>query len=537
MLAIGLTGLFSISEERKVVKEIRDLRVPKIEHLLNLNEHVTDRIRHVYEILAKEGVPLDSQRAELGRIHQSKLELARKTEATIEAFSAMPTSDETARKLWEDFRVQWKQWVRYDDEVNDALAQQSKTPYAAQLSAMYAEIRENIKGWRPITIGVKKALNDLIQFNQQRIDAATTQAENTASRARTIQIAILLLAIAGEGLLGFSVLRTVMRPIEETRSTMVRVAAENDLCLRVACHAQNEVGEMVTAFNDMMTKLQHLLKMVQSRMVDVHSAVESLSTAAQQVATSSANQSSSTAAMAASIEEMTVSIGTVSSNANDAQSTTRAAEEVSAQGGRIIEQTTNEMGVIAQIVDQASGVIQTLGNESQQISSVVQVIKEVADQTNLLALNAAIEAARAGEQGRGFAVVADEVRKLAERTAQSTGDISNMIGKMQVSAGEAVAEMARVVKQVESGQILAKDAGQRIREIQEGAGKVFQAVTEISNALNEQSSASQDIARHMESIAQMTDENNAAAEETAAGAQRLDQLAQEVTQTVNQFKV
>ncbi|GHU17945.1 hypothetical protein FACS189475_02600 [Betaproteobacteria bacterium] len=185
----------------------------------------------------------------------------------------------------------------------------------------------------------------------------------------------------------------------------------------------------------------------------MRAAVESLSTAAQQVAASSANQSSSTSAMAASIEEMTVSISTVSNSATDAQAVAHEAGEISDQGGGIIGQTVSEMGVIAQTVAQASQVIQTLGSESQQISSVVQVIKEVADQTNLLALNAAIEAARAGEQGRGFAVVADEVRKLAERTAQSTGDISTMIGKIQVSAREAVEEMEQVVQQVGSGAI------------------------------------------------------------------------------------
>ncbi|GHU48802.1 hypothetical protein AGMMS50289_25740 [Betaproteobacteria bacterium] len=178
-----------------------------------------------------------------------------------------------------------------------------------------------------------------------------------------------------------------------------------------------------------------------------------------------------------------------------------------------------------------------MGAESEQISSVVQVIKEVADQTNLLALNAAIEAARAGEQGRGFAVVADEVRKLAERTAQSTGDISTMIGKIQVAAKEAVGEMERVVSQVGEGQVLAQQAHEHIQTIHGETSKVSSAITEISNALKEQSEASSDIARHVESIAQMTDENNAAAEETASGATRLNQLAGEVNGEIAQFKV
>jgi methyl-accepting chemotaxis protein len=241
--------------------------------------------------------------------------------------------------------------------------------------------------------------------------------------------------------------------------------------------------------------------------------------------------------MAASVEEMTVSINTVASSAGDAQTMAQRAGAVSDEGGQIIERTAAEMGAIAEAVAQASQVIQALGNDSQQISSVVQVIKEVADQTNLLALNAAIEAARAGEQGRGFAVVADEVRKLAERTAQSTGDISTIIGKIQVSSKEAVDEMERVVKQVESGQVLAQNAGERMAAIREETGRVSSAVTEISNALKEQSLASQDIAKHVESIAQMTDENSTAAEEAASGALRLNQLSDSVASTVAQFKI
>jgi methyl-accepting chemotaxis protein len=195
------------------------------------------------------------------------------------------------------------------------------------------------------------------------------------------------------------------------------------------------------------------------------------------------------------------------------------------------------MTTIAQSVGEASKVIEVLGENSKEISNVVQVIREVADQTNLLALNAAIEAARAGEQGRGFAVVADEVRKLAERTAQSTGDISTMIGKIQVSANEAVEQMQKVVEQVESGQQLAQEAGKRILSIRDETGKVSDAMTEISNALKEQGEASNDIAKHVESIAQITDENNAAAEETSSNAQRLDELAKNVQDTIGQFKV
>ncbi|MDR2679120.1 MAG: methyl-accepting chemotaxis protein, partial [Zoogloeaceae bacterium] len=192
---------------------------------------------------------------------------------------------------------------------------------------------------------------------------------------------------------------------------------------------------------------------------------------------------------------------------------------------------------IAASVGDASRVITELGEASKQISDVVQVIKEVADQTNLLALNAAIEAARAGEQGRGFAVVADEVRKLAERTAQSTVDIGTMIGKIQASANDAVTEMEKVVGQVSVGKELAESAGVVMASVREDADRVSNAVTEISSALKEQSQASQEIAKHVESIAQMTDENNAAASETSSNAHHLQEIAQKAGKAVEVFRI
>jgi methyl-accepting chemotaxis protein len=332
-------------------------------------------------------------------------------------------------------------------------------------------------------------------------------------------------------------IRWQLKPLGEAKNTISRVAESFDLGVRIDNRSQDEIGEISRSFDYMMGKLQSAFQTITQQVEKFSEAVESVHMAAEQVAQSSASQSESTSAMAASIEQITVSVNTVTNNASEARGMAEAAGAVSEEGGRIIARTGEEMSAIARIVSDASQVIETLGAESHQITGVVKVIKEVADQTNLLALNAAIEAARAGEQGRGFAVVADEVRKLAERTAQSTGDIGTIIAKIQQSTAEAVEEMNKVEKQVDSGQTLTQKAGEHMKTIQAEARKVCAAVTEISNALNEQNQASHDVAQHVESIAQSTDQNHAAAGEAAANAKRLRSLADEVHETLRQFRV
>jgi methyl-accepting chemotaxis protein len=411
------------------------------------------------------------------------------------------------------------------------------SPSPEAFNALFDQTRAGNWARREQTTDIREMLEKLVEINR------TLAAENTAKtiadsdRAMWIQIGVGVIVFII--LLGFSwrTILSIIGPLNRFGRVLELVAVERDLTQRMNHAVNDEIGEMAAAFDHTMDALQEAFRDIRGQVENVSHSVEALASTAKQVASSSQSQSSSSSAMAASVEEMAVSINTVSSSATDAQTLAQDAGKISDEGGQIVEKTSSEMVLIAQSVGGASQVIQALGEASKEISNVVQVIREVADQTNLLALNAAIEASRAGEQGRGFAVVADEVRKLAERTAQSTGDISTMIGKIQTSAGEAVQEMDKVVKQVESGQSLAQEAGRHIRAIREETGKVSSVMTEISNALKEQGEASNDIAKHVESIAQITDENNAAAEETASNAQRLDELAKNVQNTINQFKV
>lgn len=241
--------------------------------------------------------------------------------------------------------------------------------------------------------------------------------------------------------------------------------------------------------------------------------------------------------MAATVEELTVSINHVSDNADEAHAISTDSGRQSLDGSNVIQSTLASMQLIAETVQASATQIGELGEHSEQISSIVNVIKDIAEQTNLLALNAAIEAARAGEQGRGFAVVADEVRLLAQRTANSTQEITGMIKKIQTGTRNAVTNMDAGVEQVKQGVDLANQAGEAIVNIRDASSNVVSVVNMISLALREQTAASQDVARNVERIAQMSQQNSQAVEETSETAQALQVLAKSLEAQVGQFRL
>jgi methyl-accepting chemotaxis protein len=381
-----------------------------------------------------------------------------------------------------------------------------------------------------------EALKKLAELEDQHLKNAAQQASSDYESARAMMIALAIAATLFGSAISFWIASSITRPIGMAVSVANQLAA-GDLTARIEISSTDEAGMLLTAMQNTTNHLKWMLTEIMSSADQVSSTAAQLSTAAVQVAEGSRQQSQAASSMAASVEELTVSIDQVNDNAQNAKNASIHSGEISEQGALVIQKAVTEMGGIEASVKESSLTIAALEKQSGEISAVVNVIKEIADQTNLLALNAAIEAARAGEQGRGFAVVADEVRKLAERTAKSTQEITAMIASIQGGTKDAVLSMESSVVRAGSGVGLASQAGQSITEIRSEAALVVREVGLISDSLKEQSTASRDIAQNVEKIAQMSEENSAAVQHTASAAHHLEQLASTLHGTIARFKI
>ncbi len=299
----------------------------------------------------------------------------------------------------------------------------------------------------------------------------------------------------------------------------------------------DEIGKLAASFNSMSQNIRDVIRDISQAADQIASASEELSSTAEQMSRGMQIQTTQTSQIASAMEEMSATVLEVAKNAQGATSSAKEATSTAQKGGDVVDKTVNGMQRIAATVQESARTIGELGKSSDQIGEIVTVIYDIADQTNLLALNAAIEAARAGEQGRGFAVVADEVRKLAERTTKATKEIATMIKNIQKETEGAVAVMEAGTRQVNEGVDLASQAGAALRNIIAAVDKVNDMITQIAGATEEQSSAAEEISSSIEGIASVTKEAASGSQQTTAAGQDLARMATKLQAMVKQFKI
>ena len=348
-------------------------------------------------------------------------------------------------------------------------------------------------------------------------------------------LSTLIVTVVIAGMLFFLVRQQITQPLATMVGLLSKIG-QGQLNNSIDIHGGDEIGQLLSSTQVMQTKLAEMIGQVRISADQLSSTAQQVATSSQRVATASQQQTDGATRMAAAVDELSGSISLVSDNATSARDLSANSGQLSHEGRKVINEAAEGITRIAGTVQTSSAIIQQLGERSGQISAIVNVIKEIADQTNLLALNAAIEAARAGEAGRGFAVVADEVRKLAERTGQSTSEIATTIEKIQSGTQDAVHSMESGVIQVNRGIQLAGEAGEAIVKITETTESVIRAVTDISLAINEQGQASKKIAQGIEEIAQSAEQNALSMRESAAVAQQLQILASDLQSSVSRFR-
>ncbi len=286
--------------------------------------------------------------------------------------------------------------------------------------------------------------------------------------------------------------------------------ASGMLTIELQPRKADDIAKVYYSFNEALVSIKDALRKINDSFYSTQIVIQEVTGTADIVAEGARQQMEQTTSIASAIEEMAITVTENSQNASAAVHVAKAAGDSAKKGGEIIKNAIGQMNTIANIVIDSSDKISELGKSSEQIGEIIQVINDIADQTNLLALNAAIEAARAGEQGRGFAVVADEVRKLAERTSKATNEIAGMIKKIQSDTGSAVESMTQGTSQVEMGRKLTSEAEHSLDEIIVSTGKVTELITNLASASEQQAKASEDIARgvhEINSIAERTSNN------------------------------
>lgn len=391
---------------------------------------------------------------------------------------------------------------------------------------------------RHLLNGLKEVHNEFLKLIRARNEKMIVDDEDDYSHRRNNVIIWVLVSLGLSTILTTFTVSTVLRQLggdPKEVAQVVNVMASGNFSLQP--DRLPVTGSLLANTYAMQSQLRDMISTVKEQANHVGDMAHSLATSAKQIAENVNREAEDVSGMAATIEELSVSTTHINDQGGSAKHIANDSRSNADQGAQVVNKTVNGLLATAQEIENAFAEVSRLGEDASRISEIVKVIKEIADQTNLLALNAAIEAARAGEQGRGFAVVADEVRKLAERTASATNEINQMSVKIGEVANHALSGMDKVVKTTREGVADSETAQSSIADIQRSFGEVAKVIDDISISLAEQNVAANDLAKSTERVAAMSEENASAAQSLLELANALEGNAAQVRGAVDVFRV
>lgn len=518
MIAIGIAGLWGTHSATVAAKSIYEDRLTAID-TLNVVRNYQNQIR-INLLVARQIGDSFEMVAYFDKVNSNIFKIS----TLLDEYQKHVTNP-TEKKLLDEFTQARMNFGRSGVMPMIDLLQADKFTEADQL-------RKDV-----LDPAFRKASDGIDELIKYQTDSARAQFEKANKEAKIIRVASIASIVLGALLalvMGTFIARAINRGVAELVRASARLA-DGDLTTHANLAGKDELARVGASFNQMSSQFSHIIGEVNTSSDQVRQTADGLSAVAEQVAQGSQAQSERATQAATSVEDLNAAFKEIADASENIVNAVNAARGLSQQGNQVVDSAVRGIERVSQTVATSATTIADLGQRSQQIGQILGVIKDIADQTNLLALNAAIEAARAGEQGRGFAVVADEVRKLAERTTAATAEISSMIGGIQNDTRQAVDTMQQSSEQVREGVDLANQAGSALRQISGSIEQVASLIDQIASATRNQSQASDALTQTVEEIAQMADDNRRAVQQAASATHEMVERAQHLQNIVGRF--
>jgi len=507
----------------------------------NVTSDNTNRLKNVKDIY----FPI-LENTDASLVNLDKIKEALNSAAASGELDMLQTSDSLAEKVKSSFGKIKKIDVTVQSDVqqmqvlfeNYYKAAKKLTKGMIEGSLAGDNIKSSVDTMGKALNSFQSALTSFRATSYERFTATLEEANDAAESALITGIVITIIVMFIVGSIAYFISNLISHNILNVVDSLQDMAKGNgDLTKRLTTKSTDEIGALVDSFNQFVEKLQHIISEVYGSTTQLAAAAEEMSAITVASTENVRRQQQETDQVATAMNEMTATVMEVSQNAEQAAESTSEADTQAQEGRQIVNDTVESINLLANEVDSAANVIQELEQNSDSIGSVLEVIRGIAEQTNLLALNAAIEAARAGEQGRGFAVVADEVRSLASRTQQSTQEIQSMIERLQSGAQRAVEVMGTSRTRAQSSVEKSEKAGNSLTVITEAMSNITAMNTQIAEASKQQSEVAEEINQNIVNISTIAEESAHSTTELSQSNKALAELSSNLQDLVGQFKV